>query len=99
MSPEEYALRKGKAKDLEKFIDILFFEYLDEERFQTEKAILYDEYVKKCNESQPDSYLYYNNPEHDKLLKDEYFEQLYGTKVNRKSFSRTRAKKTNAYKK
>lgn len=43
ITEEEYALRKGMAKDYEKFIEIVYFKYLDKKEFAAEKAKLWDE--------------------------------------------------------
>lgn len=75
----DYALRKGYAKDYEKYVDMIFFRSLDEDKFQYEKEKLYDEFIKKCNDSQChyDTFYY----EYDKLLFDEQLERLYGKAV------------------
>ena len=86
ISPDEFALKKGNAKDFEKYVDIVFFEHLDEKKFQNEKEKLYDEYTKKYNESQQDSYLSHYDCEYDTLLNDESLEKLYRPKVKGKRF-------------
>ena len=88
ISPEEYALKKGKAKDFEKFVDLIFFEHLDEKKFQSEKERLFDEYIRKCNESLLDHYLAYYDSEYDKLLYEENLERTYRPKVKGKGLSK-----------
>ena len=93
ISSEEYALKKGNAKDFEKFIDLLFFEHLEEKKFQSEKERLFDEYIRKCNESLPDHYLAYYDSEYNRLLYEENLENIYLPKVKGKVLSKKRRKK------
>ena len=91
ISPEEYALKKGNAKDFEKYIDLIFFEHLDEKMFQREKARLYDEYIKyieKCNK-RCSAYPHYCDYEYHQLL---YLEKIYEPKVKGKALSKTKKK-------
>lgn len=88
INSEEYALRKGTAKDYEKYVDLIYFERLDENMFQSEKERLYDEFILKYNKNQfcLDDYDY----RYDKLLNDEYLERLYAKKVRGKVIEKKR---------
>ncbi len=82
-------LINGNAEDIEKYIDLIFFEHLDEEMFQREKARLYDEYIKyieKCNK-RCSAYPRYCDYEYD-----EYLEKIYEPKVKGKAPSKTKKK-------
>ena len=83
LDSKEYALRKGNAKDYEKFVDLLFFEHIDEKEYKREKGKLYDEYVDECN-SRSYSDPYYYDYDYDKLLNDEQLERTYEKEVKGK---------------
>lgn len=93
-------LINGNAKDIEKYIDLIFFEHLDEKMFQREKARLYDEYIKyieKCNK-RCSTYPHYCDYEYHQLLYDEYLEKIYEPKVKGKALSKTKKKHSIKYK-
>ena len=90
ISFEECALRKSTAKDYEKYVDIIFFKYLDEEEFKREKARLYDEFIEKCNQSQRSSYPLYGDYGYDELMRNEYLESIYESKVKGKVLGKNR---------
>ena len=90
INSEEYALRKGTAKDYEKYVDLIFFERLDEKKFQSEKERLYDEFIVKCNKSQFYSDEFYYDYGYNKLLNDEYLERLYANEVSGKIIEKKR---------
>ena len=90
MNSEEYALRKGTAQDYEKYVDLIFFEHLDEEKFQSVKEKLYDEFILKCNKGKFSSDELYFDYRHDKPYYDEYLEQLYAKEVRGKIIEKKR---------
>ena len=88
ITPEEYALKKGTAKDFERYVDIIFFRNFDEKKFYEERNILYDEYLRKCNESQSDDDSYYYDTDYCKLLNDDHLERVYGPEVKGRALSK-----------
>ena len=86
LTTEEYTLRKGYAKDYEKYINIVFFKYLDEDKFKKVKERIYNETIKKYINNNQDSYFgsldYYEDKQ---LIKDEYLEKQYGERVTREN--------------
>ena len=76
--------------DYEKYVDIIFFKYLDEEEFKREKARLYDEFIEKCNQSQRSSYPLYGDYGYDELMRNEYLESIYESKVKGKVLGKNR---------
>ena len=47
LTAEDYAHSQGNAKDYEKFVDALFFKYLDEYKFCSERRTLYSEFSRE----------------------------------------------------
>lgn len=82
ITEEEYALIKGTAKDYEALIGIVYFKYLDHQKFENEKAKLWDElrasyYKNETNRNCPTCFDDYSEA---RLDQDEQYEE-YGRKL------------------
>lgn len=86
LTAEEFALRKGYAKDYEKYIHAVFFDHLNENVFKNTKARIYDEIRKSYYSQDKEPYFesldYY---EDCRYLQEEKLEKQYGERMSREN--------------
>ena len=87
LTKDEFYLRKGNAKDYEKYIYAVFFNHLDENKFKIIKERLYDEVIQGYNKDKINNQFFgsYDYYLYQKLSDEEKLEEQYGERITRES--------------